>query len=255
MHEKLLSLYRQYLCIGGLPEVISDFVKQGKDILKVDRSIIDDIISGYVKDMKKYVSDANESVRIESIYDSIPNQLGNKSGKFQYAKIKNDARSRNYETALDWLLSSKLVRKVSLLNTIKIPPKAYIDENSFKLYLNDVGILSSLLKINYTDIILDKDFIFKGEMTENYVSQELSINQREIYYWQSSNTAEVDFIIYNSDGIIPVEVKSGTSIMSKSLHVYIKRFNPKYSIRISAKNFGFENNIKNVPLYAVFLIK
>ena len=205
--------------------------------------------------MKKYVKDATETVRIENIYNSIPSQIGNKSGKFQYSKVNKDARSKNYETALNWLLSSRLVLKVGLLNSIQIPPKAFENPDYFKLFLSDAGILSSLLKINYADILLDREFIYKGEITENYVQQQLLSNVDQLYYWKSNNTAEVDFIIYNGDGIIPIEVKAGDSVQSKSLNVYMKRFMPKYGIRLSTRNFGFTNNIKSVPLYAAFLIK
>lgn len=254
MHDKLLSLYRNYLCIGGMPESVSNYININKEIIKFDKSIIEDIIKGYTKDMKKYVQDNTETVRIENIYNSIPSQIGNKSGKFQYAKINKDARSKNYETALNWLLSSKLVDRVCLLNSVQIPPKAYENTDYFKLFLSDVGILTSLLKINFADIILDKEFIFKGEIAENYVEQQLRNNVEQLYYWKSENTAEVDFVIYNNDGLIPIEVKAGDSVKSKSLYVYNKRFKPKYSIRVSAKNFGFANNIKSIPLYAAFLI-
>lgn len=255
MHEKLLTLYRNYLCVGGMPEAISNYVKNKKEILKFDRSIITDIVKGYEKDMKKHVQDSTETIRIENIYNSIPSQIGNKSGKFQYAKINKDARSKNYETALNWLLSSKMIEQVCLLNSIQIPPKAYENTDYFKLYLNDVGILVSQLKINLSDILLERDFIFKGEIAENYVEQQLRVNHEQIYYWKSDNTAEVDFVIYNDDGIIPIEVKAGNMVRSKSLNVYLSRYKPKYAIRISTKNFGISNNIKSVPLYAVFLIK
>ncbi len=255
IHDKLLSLYRLYLCVGGMPEAISDIVKKNKDILKFDKSIIDDIITGYISDMKKHVHDSTETVRIENIYRSIPSQIGNKSGKFQFAKINKDARSKNYIDALKWLLSSKMAIRVCNLKKVDIPPKVYEDEDDFKLYLSDCGLLSSLLEINYSDIMLDHDFIYKGEIAENYVLNQLVSNDLQIYFWKSNNSAEIDFIIYNESGLIPIEVKSGNKVQSKSLQVYMKRFKPKYGIRISVKNFGYENGIKSVPLYAAFLIK
>ena len=255
VHQRLLSLYRYYLCIGGMPEAINNFIKMNKDILKFDSTIIEDIIKGYIKDMKKHVQDSTETVRIENIYNSIPSQIGNKSGKFQFSRINKDARSKNYESALNWLLSSKLINQVTLLETIQIPPKAYENTDYFKLFLNDVGILTSLLKINYSDIILDKNFIYKGEIAENFVNEQLTSNNCQIYYWKSNNKAKINFIIYNEDGIIPIEVKAGDMVQAKSLITYIKKFKPKYGIRISTKNFGYANNIKSVPLYASFLIK
>ena len=113
----------------------------------------------------------------------------------------------------------------------------------------------SLLGVKYNDIILDNLEIYKGIITENYVATQFVSNKNDLYYWSSSNKAEIDFLLYNDDGIIPVEVKANKNIKSKSLNIYIEKFKPKYSIRISNKNFGFENGIKSVPLYAIFCIK
>ena len=120
--------------------------------------------------------------------------------------------------------------------------------------MSDVGLLTSL-EINYTDILLNNDFIYKGNIAENYVAQTFVRNGISLYYWKSKSDAEIDFILYNEDGLIPVEVKSSDNVMSKSLNTYIKQYNPKYSIRISTKNFGYANNIKSIPLYAAFCIK
>ncbi len=131
----------------------------------------------------------------------------------------------------------------------------FIIPDHFKLYLSDVGILLNLLKIKFNDIILDKLLLYKGIIAENYVATQLLANNNPLIYWESGNQAEIDFILYNDDGIIPIEVKANNNTSSKSLTVYMKRYNPKYAIRISTKNFGLENNIKSVPLYAAFLVK
>ena len=112
-----------------------------------------------------------------------------------------------------------------------------------------------MLKINVNDIYLNKPFLYKGEITENYVANQLMFNNIDLYYWATASSSEIDFIIYNEDGIIPIEVKASDNTKSKSLNEYIKRFKPKYAIRISSKNFGVENGIKSVPLYATFLVK
>lgn len=255
MHNELLSLYRLYLCVGGMPSAINNILSADKDILKYNKKILKNIINGYLNDMKKYVKDATETVRIEHIYHSIPTQIGNKSNKFQYSKVRSGARSKNYETALQWLLSSKLVNRVCLLKTPQTPPEAFKNEEVFKLYLSDVGILNSILNIDFGNIILDKEFIYKGNIAENYVLQQLNMNFENIYYWKNNNTAEVDFIVQNNDGLIPIEVKAGDSVKSKSLNMYMKQYKPEYGIRLCTKNFGFANGIKTIPLYAVFLIK
>ena len=255
LHEKLLNLYRLYLCVGGMPQAVQNIVDVNQNIFDFDKTIVKNIIESYLNDMNQYIFNNTEKSRIEAIYKSIPSQLGNVSNKFQYSKINSNARSRDYETALQWLISSTMIYKCNLLKTIQIPPKAYADEEYFKLYISDVGLLTSLLEIQYNDILLDNKFLYKGNIAENYVAEQLVRNGVSLYYWKSNSDAEIDFILYNEDGLIPIEVKASDNITSKSLNSYIKKYNPKYSIRISSKNFGFENNIKSVPLYAAFLIK
>lgn len=121
--------------------------------------------------------------------------------------------------------------------------------------MGDIGILNTMLKINTNEIYLDKPFIYKGDIAENYVANQLIFNNVALYYWATASNSEIDFIIYNEDGIIPIEVKASDNTQSKSLNTYVKKYNPKYSIRVSGKNFGFENRIKSVPLYAAYLIK
>lgn len=255
LHEKLLNLYRLYLCVGGMPQSVQNIVDVNQNIFDFDKTIVKNIIESYLNDMNQYIFNNTEKSRIEAIYKSIPSQLGNVSNKFQYSKINSNARSRDYETALQWLISSTMIYKCNLLKTIQIPPKAYADEEYFKLYISDVGLLTSLLEIQYNDILLDNKFLYKGNIAENYVAEQLVRNGVSLYYWKSNSDAEIDFILYNDDGLIPIEVKASDNITSKSLNSYIKKYNPKYSIRISSKNFGFENNIKSIPLYAAFLIK
>ena len=255
LHEKLLNLYRLYLCVGGMPQSVQNIVDVNQNIFDFDKTIVKNIIESYLNDMNQYIFNNTEKSRIEAIYKSIPSQLGNVSNKFQYSKINSNARSRDYETALQWLISSTMIYKCNLLKTIQIPPKAYADEEYFKLYISDVGLLTSLLEIQYNDILLDNKFLYKGNIAENYVAEQLVRNGVSLYYWKSNSDAEIDFILYNEDGLIPIEVKASDNITSKSLNSYIKKYNPKYSIRISSNNFGFENNIKSIPLYAAFLIK
>lgn len=120
--------------------------------------------------------------------------------------------------------------------------------------MSDIGILLNLLNIKYNDIILDRLLQYKGIIAENYVAIQLLANNINLMYWESGNKAEIDFILYNDDGIIPIEVKADDNVGSQSLKIYMNRYEPKYAIRISTKNFGFANNIKSVPLYAIFLI-
>ena len=139
---------------------------------------------------------------------------------------------------------------------MEIPLKVYIDEDKFKLYLSDVGILTNMSEIKFPDIMLDKVFIYKGAIAENYIAQELTSKGESLYYWTSNRNAEIDFVLYSEeDGIIPIEVKGGNNVKSRSLNMYVNEYKPKYAIRFSTRNFGFENNIKSIPLYAAFCTK
>ena len=253
----LLDIYRKYLCVGGMPEAVKDLKKANLNIIEYNNQNLRDIIKSYIKDMNKYVKSKIEATKNERVYNSIPTQIGNKANKFQYSKIiqGKKAKSRDYESSIDWLTSSRMIYKCCLLNDIQIPPEAFKNESFFKLYASDVGILTSLLNINYNEIYLDNAFIYKGNIVENYVAEQLFANEVNLYYWFPTSSEEIDFIIYNNDGIIPIEVKSSDNTQSKSLKSYVSKYKPKYSIRVSSKNFGFANNIKSVPLYAAFLIK
>ncbi len=252
IHEKLLDYYRMFLCVGGMPKMVLS-LQETQNILNVDRTIIANIIVAYLSDMNKYINNITEGIKNEAIYNSIPSQLANPSNKFQFSKINNNARKRDYEISLDWLLSSKMIIKSNAIKKVEIPLKGFIDEDVFKLYLSDVGILTSLLELKYEDIMLNKEFMYKGVLAESYVATEL-IRKQNLYYWQSENRSEIDFLLYNKKGIIPIEVKANINNNSKSLNYYMEKYKPAYAIRISSRNFGFENNIKSVPLYATFCI-
>ena len=254
-HEEALLLYKRYLCVGGMPEAVKNFISNESDILKYDSNILSNIIDMYIADMNKYVKNSLETVKIEKVYKNIPVQLAKDKKTFKYNLIEANARKRMYEHPIEWLISSGMILNSNKIKKAEIPLKVYQDEEYFKLYLSDVGILVAMSEIRFNDLILDKTFSFRGAITENYVAQEFTANDISLYYWTYGRNAEVDFIIYNNDGIIPVEVKSGDNVRSTSLKFYINENKPKYSIRLSTRNFGFENNIKSIPLYAALCIK
>lgn len=255
IHDKLIDMYRTYLCIGGMPAAVLEYKNVNEDILLWNKNILKNIILSYLADMNKYTLNNNESIKIEKIYNTIPNSLAKENKKFKYVDIEKGANKRAFESAIDWLEASEMIYKCKCVNKVEQPLKVYTQEDKFKLYLSDVGILISLLEIEFSEIILNENFMFKGAIAENYVAQAFSTNNISLYYWNSGNKAEIDFLLYNKDGIIPVEVKAGDNTQSKSLNVYKEKYNPKYCIRLSAKNFGFKNGIKSIPLYATFCIK
>lgn len=255
IHEKLLEYYRLFLCTGGMPAAVENIIENELQILKFNDNILTSIIDAYQADMKKYTLNYYETIKIEKIYKNIPNQLAKENKKFQFSNIEKNARRRDYETSLDWLISSKLVTQCFFVNRFETPLKGFMKEDKFKLYLSDVGILTQLLEIPRNKILLNDDFQYKGVITENYVANELNANGYSLYYWSENQVAEIDFLIDTSDGIIPIEVKANENKKSKSLNYYIQQNKPKIAIRISANNFGFANGIKSVPLYATFCIK
>lgn len=257
IHEKALNLYRIYLITGGMPESVNNMVKTNGDYIKYDKTILTDIVSSYFKDMDKYVTNESEALRINRVYDSLPSQLSNISNKFQYSNVSKDARAREYATAIDWLEASNMVLRCKAIKTPEIPLEGFVDVDTFKLYLSDVGILNNILKLNIEDILNDNISLYKGVIAENFVANSLVCNGFDLYYYRSNNTSDVDFLLYTKDGIIPVEVKTGNATQSKSLKLYIEKYKPKYAIRISTKDFGYDpkTNIKSIPLYATFLIK
>lgn len=252
IHKKALTLYNEYICIGGMPASILHYIECDKDISKYDDNILNMIITSYFADMSKYTENI-ETIRNNKIYNSIPAQLGKENKKFKYSLVEKTARAREYESALEWLLSSNMLLKCQSITTPKSPLKAYVEDN-FKIYLSDIGLLRVLSKISINEIILEKNMLYKGVFVENYIAENLYSKYKELYYWSLGNMYEVDYLINIEGDIIPIEVKASDNTTSRSLNYYISRYKPKYSIRISTKNFGEANGIKSIPLYASFLI-
>ena len=257
LHEELLRYYRIYLLTGGMPEAIQNIVDANLDYVKYDTKILKNILASYYKDMRKHVKNEAEALKIERVYRTLPSQLMNASKKFQLSIIDVDARNREYETAIDWLMGSNMIIKCECVSLPEIPLKGFVDNETFKFYLSDVGILCTILGLSVRDIVTDNISLYKGIIAENFVANQLLCNGFDLFYWKNTATAEVDFLLYTADGVIPVEVKAGENTQSKSLKVYMEKYDAKYAIRISTKDFGYDpkTKIKSVPLYATFLIK
>lgn len=254
LHNKAIKYYQDYLLVGGMPQAILNYIKNDKNVMKFDKEIHNSIIMSYIADMRKYTISAAETIKINEIYESIPRQLAKENAKFKYNLIKQTANKRDYELPLDWLLSAGLVYKAIKVEKTQSPLKAYIEQSSFKIYLSDVGLLSTLSDVNYSDILISEDNIFKGAITENYIAQILKTNGRDLYYFKPNQNMEIDFVMNIDNKIIPIEVKSGTHVKSRSLNNYIEKYNAEYGIRISNRNFGISNNIVSIPLYAAYLL-
>lgn len=253
LHQSALELYRQYLVVGGMPEAVMIFSKT-KDYVFV-RHIQDTILASYLNDMSKYNTE-NEIKKTRLTYDNITVQLSKKNTRFQYKLIKSGARAAEFENAIEWLILSGIVDQVYKVEQIKKPLANYRDIDAFKIYLSDVGLLCAKKDIIANDILYMVDELnnFKGGMTENYVHNQLKINDYTTYYWESDRGAEIDFIIQREGKLIPIEVKAADNTRAKSLKLYMDRFEPAYAIKLSTKNFAQEDNKLIIPLYAAFCI-
>lgn len=252
IHELCLKLYRTYLVVGGMPEVVQTYLEEQKIISAID--VQTEILQSYERDMTKY-ADNSLSNRIISAFDSIPVQLAKDNPKFQYKVISKGGTSSIFGEAILWLKNSGIVNQVYKA-TAELPLEMHKDLTSFKLYMSDVGLFVNKARypLYQIDLSSQPTMISMGPLTEHYVANELKVKGFETYYWESDGKAELDFLIQKDIDIVPIEVKSNVHTKARSLDLYIKKYNPKYAIRISEKNFGFENGIKSVPLYAVFCI-
>lgn len=253
LHDAAMQLYRQYLVVGGMPECVMQFA-QTKDYTLI-RYTQDTILASYLNDMSKY-NNLNEIKKTRLAYDNDTVQLSKRNTRFQYKLIKKGGRASEFENAVEWLCLSGIVSRVYKVAQIKKPLEDYRDIDAFKIYVSDMGLLCAKKDLTANDILYLVEEIndFKGGMAENYVNIQLTINGYHTFYCESERGAEIDFVIQRSGRLIPVEVKSADNTRAKSLKVYMETYQLDYAIRLSTKNFGFEDGKKTVPLYAAFCI-
>lgn len=253
-HERALEYYKEYLFVGGMPEAVEEYGKNHNPELV--RIIQQTILESYQNDMGKY-NRQSEIPKTRIVYKNISTQLAKENRKFQYKSIKQGGRASEFENAIEWLCLAGIASQNYRIEQIMLPLNAYRSLTDFKFYMNDVGLCGASQDIHYEDIMGENPLLdnFKGGLTENYVFNQLTENGLSLYYWTSGCQAEVDFITRIGEDIIPIEVKAKINNRARSLGVYVERYKPSYAIRISQKNFGFENGMKSVPLYATFCIK
>lgn len=252
-NKQLTNYLRYYLYVGGMPEVVEDF-KENRD-WKSARGIQNQIITSYRNDFSKYAP-TEILPRISMVWESIPAQLSKENKKFIYGIIKEGARAKDFELAIQWLTDAGLLHKVYNTSKPSLPLVAYQDLSAFKLFHNDVGLLGAMSRLN-AKTIADGNRIFtefKGFLTEQYVFQQLTLNEDlSIHYHTFGNSKyELDFLVQNSDDeIIPIEVKSGESLKSNSFRLFCQKNNPEKAIRTSLSDYKRESWMTNIPLYAV----
>lgn len=248
-YEKLL---KQYCYVGGMPEIVQDFV-ENKDFESV-RNLQKEILSAYEEDFTKHIP-TNTVAKIRLLWKSIPAQLSKENKKFIYGAAKEGARARDFEAALSWLINSGLVYRVNKITKPDLPITAYEDFNSFKLFVLDVGLLGAMTDLQ-ADTIIDGNRIFeefKGAIAEQYVLQQFkAIKDLPVFYWSNETSrAEIDFVIQIKSDVVPVEVKAERNLQAKSLKVYMEKFKPNYAIRTSMADYKKTDNLIDLPLYGI----
>jgi len=241
---------KQYFYVGGMPEAVKAYAETG-DLLLV-RQIQENILSSYKEDFFKHIK-GSDIPKVRMLWDSIPVHLAKEKKKFVYKEIKQGGRAAEFENALDWLVNTGLVYKISKTGEAKLPLIAYEERDSFKLYMHDTGLLAASAKLDIKTFFNSEHDVFrefKGAIAEQFVLQELKPQNFPIAFWaNSTGKAEVDFVIQYEDKIIPIEVKSGENIKAKSLGVYLEKYSPKIAIRTSLSNYEKRESLIDIPLY------
>lgn len=252
-HTKLIEQYHNYLIIGGMPECVSSWVneKNSGTVAQIQKELINIYENDFAKHNKKV-----NAARILLVFRSLVSQLSKENEKFIYGCVKSGARAREFEEAIEWLVSSGIVLRTYDVTKPEHPLKAFEDLSSFKLFFFDVGLLKYAAGVSNKDIILDSGFQFKGPLTENYVLQQL-IPQFDVppHYYSPAQNYEVDFLLQNESDIIPVECKAGKNTLSASFKRFRKEQKPELAIRFSELPYKEQDDMVNVPLYLAGQIK
>lgn len=251
LHQKALELYHDYLIVGGMPSCVQLYINTQK--LVMIQPLQNEIINNYVADMAKYAN-PSDTVKIRSCFNSIPAQLAKENRKFQYKVVQRGGSASLFGESIEWLSQASVVLKCQKITSAMNPISVYCDLSSFKLYFCDVGLLVMKSGISLQTILANEPNLFMGAISENYVAQALATNHHALYYWTSEHSVEVDFVIQKDHEIIGIEVKKGTNVRSKSLHVFSQKYQPTKAIRFSEKNFGISDTVISLPLYAAFCV-
>jgi predicted AAA+ superfamily ATPase len=249
---KFKEYLRYYFYVGGMPEVAAKFA-ESRDWKRV-REIQNNILNTYESDFSKHAP-KQEVPRINMVWQSIPAQLGKENKKFVYGVMREGARAKDFEMAIQWLVDSGLLLKTYKISKPAMPLIAYQDIFTFKLYFNDVGLLAAKSNLDVKTIIDDSEIFteFKGSLTEQFVVQQLTTRKNmPIFYWTNDkSTAEVDFVMQHEGEIIPIEVKAAENLKAKSFKLFCEKYKPHHAVRTSLSDYHKESWLTNVPLYII----
>lgn len=250
-HTRLIEFLKVYYITGGMPACVQTYLDTNNG--DACRKVQQDILTSYVLDFSKHVP-SPDIPKVTSIWNSLPAQLARENKKFLYRLVREGARARTYENALAWLEDSGLTLRARQVSAVRIPLSSYASYKAFKIYVHDVGLLGALSML-HPGVLLQGNRLFtefRGAFTENYVAQEITARTgNKLYYWSSEGEAEVDFLIEGQGEIVPLEVKAGHSIKSKSLRVFAEKTGSSRLFRTGLRNFSSSQIIRHFPLYAV----
>ena len=247
-HNRLLEAYNNYLIIGGMPECVSSWLKH-KDPAKIAQ-IQRELIEVYENDFSKHNGKVN-SGRILMVFRSIVTQLAKSNEKFMYGAVREGARARDFEEAIEWLVSAGMLNRIYNVSKLEHPLSAFDKLDQFKLFLFDTGLLKQMAGIDNSAILLKSTYQFKGQLTENYVLQQLRGQFDVMPRYFSSRNGEIDFVLQCGMDIIPVETKGGEDKSAPTFKKYVADNHPQYAVRFSKMGYRKDGNITNIPLYLV----
>lgn len=247
-HNRLLESYNNYLIIGGMPECVSSWLKH-KDPAKIAQ-IQRELIEVYENDFSKHNGKVN-SGRILMVFRSIVTQLAKSNEKFMYGAVREGARARDFEEAIEWLVSAGMLNRIYNVSKLEHPISAFDKLDQFKLFLFDTGLLKQMAGIDNSAILLKSTYQFKGPLTENYVLQQLRGQFDVMPRYFSSRNGEIDFVLQCGMDIIPVETKGGEDKSAPTFKKYVADNHPQYAVRFSKMGYRKDGNITNIPLYLV----
>ena len=254
--DKYIDRLREYYYVGGMPEVVQTYVDT-RNFKKV-RELQKNLINYYQQDFSKH-AEMNLVTRLNLVWNSIPMQLAKENKKYIYGQVREGARAKDFELAIQWLLDCGLIHKVQRINKPSLPLKAYMDLNAFKVFLLDIGLLIAMTDLD-VKVILEGNKIFtefKGALTEQYVLQQLiSENGVMPYYYSATNSqGEIDFVVQGKTSVIPIEVKAEENLRAKSLKAFCDKYSPKFAVRTSMSDYRKQDWMTNIPLYIIDRIR
>jgi len=251
LHEKLIELLKYYFFIGGMPEVLAEYIRF--ENLEAVREVQLEILEAYEKDFAKHAPH-NQIMKITTVWQQVHQELAKENKKFIFSNIRKSARGRDYEQAIQWLTDAGLIYKSHQISAPRLPLSSCASTTIFKIFAHDVGLLGAKSNLSAKTIINGNSLFieFNGALTENYVAQQLVSSRRPgLYYWTSQGSAEVDFVIETEQNIYPLEVKAGISTKKKSLLVYGDRYPQSLLSRSTGMNLKCDGKIHNYPLYLI----